>query len=87
MNGILSQKSFEIKDEYVGQEENQKYRVINQWEFIKNQVALILGTIRIFIKQSPLQYQMLEKLAQKLEANQEYLKDMFAYQITTPVLI
>tara|TARA_B100000085_G_scaffold271606_1_gene285209 strand:- start:5018 stop:5740 length:723 start_codon:yes stop_codon:yes gene_type:complete len=57
------------------------------WSFIKNQVSLIHWKYPEFLSSKVDTLPDAGKLAQELtEANHEYLKDMFAYEITTPVL-
>ena len=57
------------------------------WSFIKNQVALIHWNYPEFLSSKVDTITNAGEQAQKLtEANHEYLKDMFAYEITTPVL-
>ena len=57
------------------------------WSFIKNQVALIYWNYPEFLSSKVDTLDNAGKLAQELtEANHEYLKDMFAYEISTPVL-
>ena len=57
------------------------------WSFIKNQVALINWNYPEFLTSKVDTLPDAGKLAQELtEANHEYLKDMFAFEITTPVL-
>ena len=57
------------------------------WSFIKNQVALINWNYPEFLTSKVDTLPNAGKLAQELtEANHEYLKDMFAFEISTPVL-
>ena len=57
------------------------------WSFIKNQVALIHWNYPEFLTSKVDTIDNAGTLGQQLtEANHDYLKDMFAYEITTPVL-
>ena len=57
------------------------------WSFIKNQVALINWDYPEFLTSKVDTLENAGDLSRELtKANHEYLKDMFAYEITTPVL-